>query len=205
MKFTIVAGAPNQDPQFLKNNVDLDSFIIAADSGYMTCKKAGIVPNLIIGDFDSSKKPGNDVNILQLPSIKNDTDTFYCIKEAVKRKADEIEIFCALGGRTDHEFSNILNLEYCLENNVKASIISEKSVISVHNKDFKISKGEYKYFSLFAIGGNVSGLSIKGAAYELEDFTLSPYASIGQSNEFKSNTVSIEFKNGVLLLILSND
>lgn len=39
MKFTIVAGAPNQDPQFLKNNVDLDSFIIAADSGYMTCKK----------------------------------------------------------------------------------------------------------------------------------------------------------------------
>ena len=199
MKFTIVAGAPNQDPQFLKNNVDLDSFIIAADSGYMTCKKAGIVPNLIIGDFDSSKKPGNDVNILQLPSIKNDTDTFYCIKEAV------IEIFCALGGRTDHEFSNILNLEYCLENNVKASIISEKSVISVHNKDFKISKGEYKYFSLFAIGGSVSGLSIKGAAYELEDFTLSPYASIGQSNEFKNNTVSIEFKNGVLLLILSND
>lgn len=205
MKFTIVAGAPNQDPQFLKNNVDLDSFIIAADSGYMTCKKAGIVPNLIIGDFDSSKKPGNDVNILQLPSIKNDTDTFYCIKEAVKRKADEIEIFCALGGRMDHELSNILNLEYCLENNVKASIISEKSVISVHNKDFKISKGEYKYFSLFAIGGSVSGLSIKGAAYELEDFTLSPYASIGQSNEFKNNTVSIEFKNGVLLLILSND
>lgn len=51
----------------------------------------------------------------------------------------------------------------------------------------------------------MSGLSIKGAAYELEDFTLSPYASIGQSNEFKSNTVSIEFKNGVLLLILSND
>uniref|UniRef100_UPI004028C069 thiamine diphosphokinase n=1 Tax=Eubacterium sp. TaxID=142586 RepID=UPI004028C069 len=162
-------------------------------------------PNLIIGDFDSSKKPGNDVNILQLPSIKNDTDTFYCIKEAVKRKADEIDIFCALGGRTDHELSNILNLEYCLENNVKASIISEKCVISVHNKNFEISKGEYKYFSLFAIGGSVSGLSIKGAAYELEDFTLSPYASIGQSNEFKNNTVSIEFKNGVLLLILSND
>lgn len=58
MKFTIVAGAPNQDPQFLKNNVDLDSFIIAADSGYMTCKIAGIVPNLIIGDFDSSKNLG---------------------------------------------------------------------------------------------------------------------------------------------------
>ena len=105
---------------------------------------------------------------MQLPSIKNDTDTFYCIKEAVKRKANEIEIFCALGGRTDHEFSNILNLEYCLENNVKASIISEKSVISVHNKDFKISKGEYKYFSLFAIGGSVSAFRLKAPHMNLK-------------------------------------
>jgi thiamine pyrophosphokinase len=131
----------------------------------------------------------------------------------IEKYGDSIELGTAQKVALIYEWTNapgdrqdyILNLEYCLENNVKASIISEKCVISVHNKDFKISKGEYKYFSLFAIGGNVSGLSIKGAAYELEDFTLSPYASIGQSNEFKNNTVSIEFKNGVLLLILSND
>lgn len=205
MKITIVAGAPNQDPQFLKNNVDRNSFIIAADSGYVTCEKAKIRPNLIIGDFDSSKKPDTDINILQLPSIKNDTDTFYCIKEAVKRNADEIEIFCALGGRTDHALSNILSLEYCLENNVKASIISEKCVLSLHNKGFEVNKGNFKFFSLFALGGNVSGLSIKGAAYDLDGYTLSPFASIGQSNECKNDTVKIEFEKGVILLVLSND
>lgn len=205
MKFTIVAGAPGQDAQFLKNNIDLDSFIIAADSGYVTCEKAKVKPNIIIGDFDSSKKPQTNINILQLPSIKNDTDTFYCIKEAVKRGADEIEIFCALGGRADHTLSNILNLEYCLENNVKASIVSEKCVLSLHNNGFEICKGDFKYFSLFAIGGSVSGLSIKGAAYELDDYTLSPFASIGQSNEFKNSIVNVDFKNGVLLLVLSND
>lgn len=205
MKITIVSGAPGQNAQFLKNNIDRKSFIIAADSGYLICKEAEIRPDLIIGDFDSSKKPDTDINILQLPHIKDDTDTFYCIKEAVKRNADEIEIFCALGGRVDHALSNILSLDYCLENNVKASIIGEKCVLSLHNKGFEVNKSKFKYFSLFAIGADVKGLSIKGAAYNLDGYTLSPFSSLGQSNECKDNTVKIEFENGVILLVLSND
>ena len=66
IKCSIVAGAPNADVDYLKNAVDKNSFIIAADSGYVYCKKAGIVPDIIIGDFDSSKKPDTqDVFISQ--------------------------------------------------------------------------------------------------------------------------------------------
>lgn len=205
MKVTIIAGAPNQNLRFLKDSVDKDSYIIAADSGYLNCEKAGIAPNLIIGDFDSSEKPDISCEIIQLPVIKNDTDTFYCIKEAVKRGADEVEVFCALGGRTDHSLSNILSLEYLLKNNIKASIISEKCSLSLHNRGFSINKGNFRFFSLFALGGAVKGLCIKGAEYELDDYTLSPFASIGQSNEFKNSTVNIDFADGVILLILSND
>ncbi len=205
MKFTIIAGAPEQDARFLKKTVDRNSYIIAADSGYLNCFSAGIVPDLIIGDFDSSERPEISADIMQFPSIKNDTDTFCCIKEAVARGCDELEIFCALGGRADHTLSNIVNLEYCLRHGVHASIISEKSVLSLHNKGFKMSKGNFKFFSLFALGGAVSGLSIRGAAYELDHFTLSPFDSICQSNEFKSNTVKIDFESGLILLVLSND
>ena len=53
MKVTIIAGAPGQDVRFLKDNVDRNSFIIAADSGYLNCVSAGIVQDLIMGDFDS--------------------------------------------------------------------------------------------------------------------------------------------------------
>ena len=76
MKVTIIAGAPGQDVRFLKDNVDRKSFIIAADSGYLNCVSAGIVPDLIIGDFDSSKRPETSAAIMQFPSVKNDTDTF---------------------------------------------------------------------------------------------------------------------------------
>ncbi len=205
MKYTIIAGAPNQDPDFLKKAIDPDSYIIAADSGYIYSKSAGFEPDLIIGDFDSSDMPVCDAEILRLPHEKDDTDTFYCIKEAVKRGADEVEIFCALGGRADHTLSNIFNLEYLLRNHVRASIISDKCVLTLQKKSFEIHKGKYAYFSLFALGGDVTGLSIKGAAYELSDFTLSTFSSIGQSNEFKNDTVKITFDSGCILLILSND
>lgn len=205
MKFSIISGAPNQDRDFLKNNIDLNSFIIAADSGYIHSKNAGITPNLIVGDFDSSVMPQDSENILQLPKIKNDTDTFYCIKEAIKRGADEIEIFCAIGNRSDHSYSNLLALNYCLDNNVKAKIIDSKNIISVHNKSFEIHKSEFKYFSLFAFMEDVEGLNITGAAYNLNNKTLLVSDPLGQSNEFKDNKVNIDFKKGKIMLILSND
>ena len=108
MKCMIVSGAPVKDYEFLKNNIDLKSFIIAADSGYVTCRNAGIPVNLIIGDFDSSPKPKADCEIIALPAEKDDTDTFSCIKEAIKRGFDEIAIFCAAGSRLDHTYSNII-------------------------------------------------------------------------------------------------
>lgn len=205
MKCTIISGAPAQNIDFLKSTVDPHSYIIAADAGYFYCEAAGFAPDLIIGDFDSSDKPSCHAEILQLPHVKNDTDTFYCIKEAVKRGADEVEIFCALGGRADHSLSNIFNLAYLLKRKVKASIISEKCVLTLYSSSFIIHKGKYDYFSLFALGGEVTGLTIQGAAYELENFTLDSFSSLCQSNEFKSDTVKIHFDSGYILLVLSND
>ena len=65
-KCTIISGAPDDDIDFLKENIDVQSFIICADSGYKNCLKAGFTPNLIIGDFDSSEKPDINCEIISL-------------------------------------------------------------------------------------------------------------------------------------------
>lgn len=205
MKFSIVSGAPQQDCAFLKKNLDRNSFIIAADSGYIYCKNAGIIPDLIIGDFDSSAEPSKSKKILKLPKIKDDTDTFYCVKEAISKGADEIEIFCAIGNRADHTYTNMLALNYCLDKGVNAKIIDKRNIISVHNAPFQIKKSEYKYFSLFAFMEDVEGLTIEGAAYNLNNKTLVVSDPLGQSNEFSDDKVNISFKKGKVMLILSND
>ena len=85
MKFTVVSGAPCglDDLEYLKNNADRNSKVIAADHGYETCKSAGIMPDIIVGDFDSASYPDYNCEIIKLPHEKDDTDTFYCVKEAV--------------------------------------------------------------------------------------------------------------------------
>lgn len=42
-------------------------------------------PGLIVGDFDSHENPHLDVETIVLPCEKDDTDTVFAVKEAMKR------------------------------------------------------------------------------------------------------------------------
>lgn len=204
MKCSIISGAPDCDIDFLKNNVDSNSYIICADSGYKHCLKACIKPDLVIGDFDSSSLPDN-IEYIKLPAEKDDTDTFYTIKYAAEKGFDEIEIFNAIGNRFDHTYSNVICLDYCRNHNIKASIADARNRLTMVDEKIIINNSVYNYFSLFAVGGDVTGLTIKDAKYELKDVNLSSFDQYTQSNTFKGCDVEISFSGGNLLLVQSND
>jgi thiamine pyrophosphokinase len=208
-KCTIVSGAPNDNIEFLQKNIDKSTFVIGADSGYQKLIKAGIIPNLIMGDFDSSPYPDVETEIISLPKEKDFTDTFYCVREAVKRGFNSIDIYFAIGNRFDHTYSNVLCLNYCKENNVKCRIIDEHNRLSLISGHYSFRK-EYDNFSLFAYLEDCIGVSIKGAYYTAGFFNLDKL-DIKQSDQFaQSNFVSddvceITVDSGTLLLVESND
>ena len=190
-KCTIISGAPDDDIEFLKDNIDKNSFIICADSGYKNCIKAGFSPNLIIGDFDSSKKPNIDCEIITLKVEKAFTDTFHCVMEAVDRGYNNIDIFCAIGSRMDHTYSN---------RNNRISLIKDKGII---NKD-------YDNFSLFAYLSDCKNVKIKGAYYTAgfygkDSLNINQSDQFAQSNFVSENYAEITLDSGTLLLIESND
>lgn len=205
MRCIIVSGAPDNDIQFLKSRLDGSAFIIAADSGYKNCLKAGVFPDLIIGDFDSASCPQFGNRVIRLSVEKDDTDTFYCVKEAINRGYDEIELFCAIGNRIDHTYSNILCLEYCRQKGIKCSISNAKNKIMLVESEIELEEADYHYFSVFAFLGAAKGVSIKGAYYALDNADLKPDDQLAQSNHFNGNIVNISVKEGNILLILSND
>ena len=43
--------------------------IIAADAGYQTCRKAGLEPHLLLGDFDSMDQPETTADVVRLPVV----------------------------------------------------------------------------------------------------------------------------------------
>lgn len=205
VKCMIVSGAPDDDYEFLKEKLDENAYIIAADSGYLKCVQVGVVPNLIMGDFDSSPIPEIKTEIIKLPAEKDFTDTFYCLRKAIELGFEEIEILCAIGNRADHNYSNMLCLDYCIKNNVKCSIMNRRNKLQLVDKEIVIDDCAYKYFSLFAFLGAVQGLSINGAYYELDCVDMMPYEQYAQSNCFKGVPVKISVQKGVILLIQSND
>lgn len=205
VKATIISGAPEADIDFLKKNVDKTAYIIAADSGYKFCRKAGIEPDLIIGDFDSAPPPKTDVSILTLPVEKDDTDTFYAVKHAVRCGFKNIEILNAVGSRFDHTYANVMALKYCLDSGVKAVVLDRHNKILMTDKPVTLKAGEYEYFSLYAVGGDVLGLSILGSFYDVEGITIDPFEQFTQSNHFVGKDVKINFDGGYLLIIEAND
>jgi thiamine pyrophosphokinase len=80
--------------------------IIAADGGMMHAAALSVVPELWVGDFDSSGSEltlqYRDVPRETFPAEKDATDGALAVAEAMRRGATEIVLLGALGGQTDH-------------------------------------------------------------------------------------------------------
>lgn len=206
-KCTIISGAPNTDIDFINNSIDKNSFIICADSGYTKLKN--IVPNVIVGDFDSSARPNLDCEIIQLQVEKAYTDTFECVQLAVERGYNYIEIYNAIGSRLDHTYANILCLDYCKMHNVKCYIINEKNRLSLITGETVIKK-KYDNFSLFAHNDDCYGVTIEGAYYtasfyDKTSLDIMMTDQFATSNYIVNDECKINLVSGTLLLIESND
>ena len=80
--------------------------VIAADSGMMHAAALRVVPELWVGDFDSSGSEltvqYRDVPRETFPAAKDATDGAIAVEEAIRRGAREIVLLGGLGGQTDH-------------------------------------------------------------------------------------------------------
>ena len=203
-KCTIISGSPNTSIQYVSENIDEKTFIIAADSGYKTCLRVDVIPDLIIGDFDSSDYPDLDTEIIKLPCEKDDTDTFFCVKKAIELGYNYIILMCAIGNRFDHTYSNILCLDYCIKHNIYCEIVDDHNRISIIDSQKKINK-DYNYFSLFAFLCDCKGVSITGSGYDVSNIDIMRYYQFAQSNYVKNDYAKVTVKKGKILLVESND
>ena len=178
-------------------------YVIACDKGYAHAEKLGVVPDLVIGDFDSY---GGDVpegmNVIALPTAKDDTDTGYAVNHAISLGYDEIIISCALGGRPDHMYSNIQSLCHAANAGAATRIISGNAIIhAVCGEPLIIEKRPGWEFSVFAFSDRCTGVNITGAGYPLSDVELINTFPIGQSNFWAYDEVTVSCKTGTLLVM----
>lgn len=202
MKRCIVIGSMPVDFN-LNSIIQSDDFIFCADGGYVHAQKQGIVPDIIVGDFDSSKQPSDTVaKVVKLPCEKDDTDTYYIARQIVAEGYTHA-VFCGVtGGRLDHTFANIQMLKFLEQNGVDATIIDKDTTINVIiDRSVVLQPQNDRYFSVFSLDEKCTGVSEKGGKYRLCDVELTNDFPVGVSNEFAGRAVEISVKKGCLLII----
>lgn len=203
----IISSSPKIEISFLRDEVLSDDFIICADGGYKHAEKAGLVPNIIIGDFDSAEVPSNtNATILKLPIKKDDTDTFSCVKEALSRGFDEIIIFGGTGGRMDHTYANISVLSYIRSHNARGTLIDESnSLMIISDEEMLIENKCGERFSIFAFGCESCVVTLSGFEYELEKGRLFAEIPLGISNVITADTAQVKIDEGSAVIIFSKE
>ena len=184
---------------------DADTLVIACDRGYTYAERCGIVPDLVVSDFDSYAGPVDPaVAIRRLPAEKDDTDTMSAIRAAIERGCTDGLLCCALGGRLDHTLANLQSLLFAEEHGLRLRIQSPDTEVSVlRGGSMRIRRREGFSLSVFSLSERCRGVSIRGAKYELDDVELTNAFPIGVSNEWAEDEAAITVREGSLLIVLS--
>lgn len=144
----IVGGAYINNYEYIKSRIQEDDFIVFCDSGLKHLEKLQAKPSLIVGDFDSHNNPHLDVETIVLPCEKDDTDTVFAVKEALKRGFEDFILIGVVGARLDHTLGNVSILLHLDSLGNKGKIIDDYSEMEIVSKEPAYVDDSYAYFSL---------------------------------------------------------
>ncbi len=184
--------------------VTADWLVICADGGYRHTKPLDVKPSVVMGDFDSAPAPAAEegMAVKRYPVEKDDTDTMLAVKEGMERGATNFVIIGGLGGRLDHTLANISALAYLAQRGNTGVLLDENIQLTVLPPgDYELARQPGKKLSVFAWGGNVTGLKEKGVEYPLGGITLRPDFPLGVSNTITQPVAEISFRSGLLLVM----
>ena len=176
--------------------------VIAADAGYRVCQQAGIVPDLLLGDFDSMDQP-DFPNIRRSPVEKDDTDTMLAVKTALEEGCDTVYIYGGTGGkRLDHTLANLQTLLFIRRRGARGYLYDDDFVwTAVENESLTIEKTVgWGLFSVFCLGDRAEGIDETGFQYPLADAVLTPEFPLGVSNHILEPTATITVRKGALAI-----
>ena len=162
--------------------------VIAADSGMRHAEALGVKPELWAGDFDSTEESlradHSDVPIELFPAEKDQTDGEIAVEAALSRGASELVLVGAFGGaRADHEFLHLTAAQRLEESGISCLLTSglqEGKPLLPGQISFDYEDGTL--FSVLAFS-DLSGLTLSGAKWSLEDRFVPFGSSLTLSNE----------------------
>ena len=178
-----------------------EDFLIAADGGLKHLQKLSIRPDEILGDFDSLGYVPADSRVF--PVEKDDTDAMLAARRGLERDFREFLFYGSLDGpRLDHTVANFQTLQFLADHGASGYLIGKHQLATVvKNGSILFPAGCEGTVSVFCLGADAQGVTLRGLHYPLENGTLTCGFPLGVSNHFTGKAASITVEKGSLLVI----
>ena len=196
-------------PDRVSERPNAGDLVIAADSGLAAARAFGVVPHILLGDFDSLGDPAEQglppsVEVLRVPAEKDETDTQLAAAVALARGAAEFLIVGGFGGRLDHSLANLALLEDLFRRGVPAVMVNgEVRARFLADGSASLPRDpRFRYLSLIPADRRVTGVTLSGCKYPLRGATLQRRdAGFATSNEITADAAALTVRRGGLWIL----
>lgn len=176
-------------------------FVMAADGGLQHLQKIGLEPDGILGDFDSLGYIPTGAKVF--PVEKDDTDSMLAVRRGLEMGYRHFVLYGAMDGpRLDHTVANFQTLQFLADHNATGYLIGLTTIAAVvKNGAITFPDDAEGIISVFCMGADAKGVTIRGLKYSLTEGTLTAGFPLGVSNHFIGEQCEISVKNGSLLVL----
>lgn len=177
-------------------------YLIACDRGWQYAREMNLIPDLIVGDFDSSPQPVTDIPIERVPTRKDDTDTMLAVRRALERGYRNVLIACTFGGRMDHAYANLQTAAFLVSHGASARLVGvDTDALAFTGGTQRFSRRDGWSLSVFSLSDHCTGVSIHGTKYECDNVSLTNTFPLGVSNTWAADEAVISVQSGILLVL----
>jgi thiamine pyrophosphokinase len=209
MRALLVCAAPAPGASALLPGLAAEAdLVVAVDGGGSVCLEARVVPDIVLGDFDSLPSADLDrlvlqgASVIEYPADKDASDLELALVEVRSRGANSVVITAASTGRLDHTLavlavlSSVADLRpHLVEPELDVWVLSPSGCSSIG------LSGAGATISLMPCGASAT-VSACGCVWELAETELDPSSSLGLSNRIgPDGRATIGVSRGVVLLL----
>ena len=202
----IIGAAPIAGKQVFAEFPPENYYVICADAGYETAAKLGVVPDLIVGDFDSaSGLPPKGKKVLKLPVEKDVTDTMYAAMKGLTKGFRSFVLLGCLGGaRFDHTVANLEVLQFLLSHGARGLLADEHTkVFLIRESRLRLTEMAGATVSVFPYGEPTCTVTYEGLQYPLSHRKLTSGGILmGVSNSVVAPSAEIIVHEGTALVVV---
>ena len=208
----VIAGGPNVAGSLVTGLVVGEGrFLLCTDGGAAVALKLGLVPDLVLGDFDSLS-PRDEARVIELgcpvqrhPVDKDKTDSELALEYLAEAKAGPILMTGAFGGRFDHALANLALLPRFADRGLEVVMDDgeTRAVLVTPGRPVTVEGEPGDLVSLFPDTAACSGVTLEGLKYPLSGATLVRGMTLGVSNALTKRSARVGLAEGRLIVIVT--